>query len=49
MRSGRGFPLLRGLTPFAHVGDLGHINEDFAQVPAALGDRTGVDELGLKY
>ena len=30
-------------------GDLGHINEELAQVLAALGDRSGVDELGLKY
>ena len=31
------------------VGDLGHINEELAQVLAAFGDRSGVDELGLKY
>ena len=34
---------------WGYVGDLGHINEELAQVLAALGDRTGVDELGLKY
>ena len=31
------------------VGDLGHINEELAQVLAAFGDRSGVDELGIKY
>jgi hypothetical protein len=36
-------------TDWGYVGDLGHINEELAQVLAALGDRTGVDELGLKY
>ena len=34
---------------WGYVGDLGHINEELAQVLAALGDRTGIDELGLKY
>ena len=31
------------------VGDLGHINEELAQVLAAFGDRSGVDELGIQY
>ena len=30
------------------VGDLGHITEELAQVLAAFGDRSGVDELGIK-
>ena len=34
---------------WGYVGDLGHINEELAQVLAALGDRTGIDRLGLKY
>ena len=34
---------------WGYVGDLGHINEELAQVLAAFGDRSGVDELGLKY
>jgi hypothetical protein len=34
---------------WGYVGDLGHINEELAQVLASLGDRSGVDELGLKY
>ena len=34
---------------WGYVGDLGHINEELAQVLAALGDRSGIDELGLKY
>ena len=31
------------------VGDLGHINEQLAQILAAFGDRSGVDELGIQY
>jgi hypothetical protein len=31
------------------AGDLGRINEGLAQVLASLGDRSGVDELGLRY
>ena len=31
------------------VGDLGHVNEELAQVLAAFGDRSGVDELGIQY
>ena len=31
------------------VGDLSHINEELAQVLAAFGDRSGVDEVGLNY
>ena len=34
---------------WGYVGDIGHINEELAQVLAALGDRSGVDELGLTY
>jgi len=34
---------------WGYVGDLGHINEELAQVLAALGDRSAVDELRLKY
>ena len=34
---------------WGYVGDIGHINEELAQVLASLGDRSGVDELGLKY
>jgi hypothetical protein len=34
---------------WGYVGDLGHINEELAQVLAALGDRSGVDELGVTY
>ena len=34
---------------WGYVGDLGHINEELAQVLASLGDRSGVDELGLEY
>ena len=34
---------------WGYVGDLGHINEELVQVLAALGDRSGIDELGLKY
>ena len=34
---------------WGYVGDLGHINEELAQVLAAFGDRSGVDELGIKY
>jgi hypothetical protein len=34
---------------WGYVGDLGHINEELAQVLAGLGDRSAVDELGLKY
>ena len=34
---------------WGYVGDLGHITEELAQVLAAIGDRSGVDELGLKY
>ena len=34
---------------WGYVGDLGHINEELAQVLAALGDRSGIDELGLEY
>ena len=33
---------------WGYVGDIGHINEELAQVLAALGDRSGIDELGLK-
>ena len=31
------------------TGDLGCVNEQLAHVLAALGDRTGVEELGLRY
>ena len=31
---------------WGYVGDLGRINEELAQVLAALGDRSGLDELG---
>ena len=34
---------------WGYVGDLGRVNEELAQVLAALGDRSGVDELGLRY
>ena len=34
---------------WGYVGDIGHINEELAQVLASLGDRSGVDELGLQY
>ena len=34
---------------WGYVGDLGRVNEELAQVLAALGDRSGVDELGLSY
>ena len=34
---------------WGYVGDLGRGNEELAQVLAALGDRSGVDELGLSY
>jgi len=33
---------------WGYVGDLGRVNEELAQVLAALGDRSGVDELGLQ-
>jgi hypothetical protein len=32
-----------------YAGDLGRVNEELAQVLAALGDRSGIAELGLKY
>ena len=34
---------------WGYVGDIGHINEELAQVLAALGDRSAVDELGINY
>jgi hypothetical protein len=34
---------------WGYVGDLGHINEELAQVLAALGDRSATDALGIKY
>jgi len=34
---------------WGYAGDLGRVNEELAQVLASLGDRSGVDELGLKY
>jgi hypothetical protein len=32
---------------WGYVGDIGHINEELAQVLAALGDRSAIDDLGL--
>ncbi len=34
---------------WGYVGDLGRVNEELAQVLAALGDRSAVDELGITY
>jgi hypothetical protein len=34
---------------WGYSGDLGRVNEELAQVLAALGDRSGINELGLKY
>jgi hypothetical protein len=34
---------------WGYAGDLGRINEELAQVLAALGDRSGIQELGLRY
>jgi hypothetical protein len=34
---------------WGYVGDLGHINEELAQVLAGLGDRSATEALGLKY
>lgn len=34
---------------WGYIGDLGRVNEELAQVLAVLGDRSAVDELGLKY
>ena len=34
---------------WGYVGDLGRVNEELAQVLAALGDRSGVDEVGLRF
>ena len=34
---------------WGYVGDIGRVNEELAQVLASLGDRSGVDELGIKY
>ena len=34
---------------WGYVGDLGRVNEELAQVLASLGDRSGIDELGLRY
>ena len=34
---------------WGYAGDLGRVNEELAQVLAALGDRSGINELGLKY
>jgi len=34
---------------WGYSGDLGRVNEELAQVLAALGDRSGIAELGLKY
>ena len=34
---------------WGYPGDLGRVNEELAQVLAALGDRSGINELGLKY
>ena len=34
---------------WGYPGDLGRVNEELAQVLAALGDRSGIQELGLKY
>jgi len=34
---------------WGYVGDIAHINEELAQVLASLGDRSAIDELGLKY
>ena len=34
---------------WGYVGDLGRVNEELAQILAVLGDRSAVDEVGLKY
>ena len=34
---------------WGHAGDLGHVTEELAYVLASLGDRSVVDQKGLKY
>jgi len=34
---------------WGYAGDLGRVNEELAQVLASLGDRSAVDEPGLKH
>jgi hypothetical protein len=34
---------------WSYAGDLDRVNEELTQVLAALGDRSGIQELGLKY
>jgi hypothetical protein len=34
---------------WSYPGDLGRVNEELAQVLAVLGDRSAINELGLKY
>ena len=34
---------------WGYIGDLGRVNKELAQVLAVLGDRSAIDQLGLRY